>query len=165
MVVTHGVGGTFFTVSWHWLDLLSFSFTLKLSWALCELRWALGPQFCKTLQQMLTAVPGQHPGAVAPAEPSPKADGMLLLLARFSLVNIFKRFLSLLPALVLSIRCVCLNLRWLRQFSQLIQERQPAMSYSFSWLDWWADMIHSTSSEARAALGLGIMWNFPKRGP
>lgn len=60
---------------------------------------------------MLTAVPGQHLGAVAPAEPSPKADGMLLLLARFSLVNMFKRFLSLLPALVLSMCCVCLNLR------------------------------------------------------
>lgn len=118
-----------------------FFFILKLSWALCDLCWALGPRFCKTLQQMLTAVPGQHPGAWAPAEPSPKADGMLLLLARFSLVNTNKRFISLLPALDLCMYCVYLNLRWLCQFSQLIQERQPTIVTLFflvglaSWYD------------------------------
>lgn len=132
VVVVHGVGGTLFAVSWHWLDLRSFSFTLKSSWALCELCWVLGPQFCKNLQQMLTAVPGQHTGALAPAEPSSKADGMLLPLARFSLVNTFKILLFLLPALDLGIYCVYLKLRWFCQFSQLLQERQPTVSDSFS---------------------------------
>lgn len=46
---------------------------------------------------MLAAV--QHPGALAPAEPSPKADDVLLLLAMFSLVNID-----------LGMYSVCLNL-------------------------------------------------------
>jgi len=60
---------------------------------------------------MLTAVPGQRPSALAPAEPSPKADGVLLLLARLPLINMTEQFLSTWPALDPGMCLVCLNPR------------------------------------------------------